>query len=134
MALFGFGKTHGPTETAVAAAPAQARSVAAGPRGKFAPAEDLLRLVVEEEGSDLHLLVGAPPCVRVNGRLIKLDTRGLFPEDLEKLAAEVATVDQIRRAIEDGSVDFAMTFQDRNRFRVSLYLQKGTMALAMRLI
>ena len=54
--------------------------------------------MVEEEASDLHLSVDAPPCVRVNGRLIKLNTRALFPEDLEKLAAEVATVDQIRRA------------------------------------
>jgi twitching motility protein PilT len=134
MALFGFGKTHASTEAATAAPLAPARTVAAGPRGSFAPAEDLLRLVVEEEASDLHLSVDAPPCVRVNGRLIKLNTRALFPEDLEKLAAEVATVDQIRRAKEEGSVDFAMTFQERNRFRVSLYLQKGTLALAMRLI
>jgi twitching motility protein PilT len=63
-----------------------------------------------------------------------LNTRALFPEDMEKLATEVATAEQIRRAKEEGSVDFAMTFQERNRFRVSLYLQKGTMALAMRLI
>jgi twitching motility protein PilT len=134
MALFGFGKTHASAEAATAAVTAEPRTVAAGPRGSFAPAEDLLRLVVEEEGSDLHLSVGAPPCVRVNGRLVKLNTRALFPEDLEKLATEVATVEQIRRAKEEGSVDFAMTFQERNRFRVSLYLQKGTMALAMRLI
>src|SRR5687767_5536262 len=134
MALFGFGKTNAPAEMLTATAPEPARTVAAGPRGSFAPAEDLMRLVVEEEASDLHLSVDAPPCVRVNGRLVKLNTRALFPEDLEKLAAEVATLEQIRRAKEEGSVDFGMTFQERNRFRVSLYLQKGTLALAMRLI
>jgi twitching motility protein PilT len=132
MALFGFGKTIAPTERPTVTAPTP--TVAAGPRGAFAPAEDLLRLVVEENASDLHLSVASPPCVRIHGRLLKLDTRALFPEDMEKLATEVATPEQIRRAKEEGSVDFAMTFKERNRFRVSLYLQKGSLALAMRLI
>jgi twitching motility protein PilT len=108
MALFGFGKTAVATELAPVSVPAPA--VAAGPRGSFAPADDLLQIVVEEQGSDLHLSVGAPPCIRLNGRLLKLDTRALFAEDMEKLAAEIATPEQIRRAKEDGSVDFAVTF------------------------
>lgn len=132
MALFGFGKSSPPT--ALVPATAAAPVVAAGPRGSFAPAEDLLRLVVEEQASDLHLSVGAPPCIRLHGRLLKLETRALFPEDVEKLAAEIASPDQLRKAKEEGSVDFALTFKERNRFRVSLYLQKGSLAMALRLI
>src|SRR5688572_19339996 len=107
MALFGFGKTSAPVDMAPVTMPAP--TVAAGPRGSFAPADDLLKLVVDEAGSDLHLSAGAPPCIRLHGRLLKLDTRALFPEDVEKLASEIASPEQIRRVKEDGSVDFAVT-------------------------
>ena len=132
MAIFGFGKTQ------VAELPPPAvistTAVQAGPRGTFVPIEDLLQLVVDETASDLHISVGAPPCVRVNGRLVKLETRALFPEDIEKLVAGIASPEQMQKVRTEGSVDFAFTFRERNRFRSSLYLQKGTMALAMRLI
>ncbi len=133
MALFGFGKTSAP-EGAAPVAVASAPTITAGPRGNFAPADDLLKLVVDEAASDLHLSVGAPPCIRLHGRLLKLDTRALFPEDMEKLATEIASPEQLRHAKEQGSVDFAVTFKERNRFRASLYLQKGSLAMALRLI
>ena len=132
MALFGFGKTSAPVEAAPVTITAP--TITAGPRGNFAPADDLLKLVVDEAASDLHLSVGAPPCIRLHGRLVKLDTRALFPEDMEKLAAEIATPEQLRHAKEQGSVDFAVTFKERNRFRASVYLQKGSLAMALRLI
>ncbi len=132
MALFSFGKTSAPAGAAPVAI--SSPTIAAGPRGSFAPADDLLKLVVDESASDLHLSVGAPPCIRLHGRLLKLDTRALFPEDMEKLATEIATPEQLRHAKEQGSVDFAVTFKERNRFRASLYLQKGSLAMALRLI
>jgi twitching motility protein PilT len=132
MALFSFGKTSAPAGAAPVAIAAP--TMTAGPRGNFAPADDLLKLVVDESASDLHLSVGAPPCIRLHGRLLKLDTRALFPEDMEKLATEIATPEQFRQAREQGSVDFAVTFKERNRFRASLYLQKGSLAMALRLI
>jgi twitching motility protein PilT len=132
MAIFGFGKT--PTqENARPAAPAPP-ALQTGPRGNFVPMEDLLRLVVDESASDLHLSVGSPPCVRIHGRLVKLETRALFAEDMEKLVGGVASPEQMQRMRTEGSVDFAFTFGDRDRFRASLYSQKGTMALALRLI
>ena len=132
MALFGFGKTSVPEGAAPVTMTAP--TITAGPRGSFAPADDLLKLVVDDAASDLHLSVGAPPCIRLNGRLLKLDTRALFPEDMEKLAMEIASPEQLRHAKEQGSVDFAVTFKERNRFRASLYLQKGSLAMALRLI
>jgi twitching motility protein PilT len=133
MGLFGIHKSSAPAAGS-AARPAPHLSVQTGPRGTFAPSEDLLALVVEHNASDIHMSVGTPPCIRCNGRLVKMETRALFAEDMEKLATEIATPEQIQRARAEGSVDFAFTFRERNRFRCSLYLQKGTFALAMRLI
>jgi twitching motility protein PilT len=109
-------------------------SVQTGPKGAFASPDQLLGLVVEHNASDLHLSVASPPCVRLNGQLVKMDTRALLPEDMEKLAVDIATPEQMQRVRTDGSVDFAFSFRERNRFRCSLYLQKGTLALALRLI
>src|SRR2546421_109014 len=108
MGLFGFTKTASPPELEMPAElPAEPPLAAvptlqAGPRGTFVPMEDLLQLVVDEGASDLHISVGAPPCVRLNGRLLKLETRALFPEDIEKLVGSVATPEQIQTARKDG--------------------------------
>lgn len=131
MGLFG---TKSASASGISKAPLPHLSVQAGPRGAFAPPEALLNLVVEHGASDIHMSVGTPPCIRLNGRLVKMETRALFPEDMEKLASEIASPEQMNRARTEGSVDFAMSFRERNRFRCSLYLQKGTLALAMRLI
>jgi twitching motility protein PilT len=131
MGLFSSSKT--------AAVPAHLRekphlSVPTGSKGAFATPDQLLGLVVEHNASDLHMSVASPPCIRINGQLVKMDTRALLPEDMEKLASEIATPEQMQRVRTDGSVDFAFSFRERNRFRCSLYLQKGTLALALRLI
>jgi twitching motility protein PilT len=108
--------------------------MATGARGAFAPMDDLLRLTVESGASDIHLSVGAPPTLRIDGKLVRLDTRALFAEDTDSFAREISDSDQIHRLNSEGSVDFAMTHQGQSRFRVSLYRQKGTTALAMRLL
>ncbi len=126
-----------PHETPVLEHPApapEAPVIQTGPRGSFVPMEELLQLVVDEGASDLHISVGSPPCVRLNGKLVKLETRALFPEDIEKLAAAIATPEQMQQARIDGSLDYAFTYGEWERFRVSLYFQKATMALALRLI
>jgi twitching motility protein PilT len=96
--------------------------------------EDLLRLVIDEKASDLHISVGAPPAVRLGGRLIKLDTRPLTPEDTESLARSIASEGHLQKVQEEGSVDFGFTFREQNRFRVSIYRQKGNLGIALRLI
>ncbi len=87
--------------------------------------EDLLRLVVDEGASDLHLSVGAPPALRLNGRLVKLELRALSPEDTETLARAITSDANLQRVNEEGSVDFGFSFREQNRFRVSVYRQKG---------
>jgi twitching motility protein PilT len=89
---------------------------------------------VDEGGSDLHLTVGAPPAVRINGRLIKLEARALNPEDTETLARAITSEANLLRVTEDGSVDFGFSFRDADRFRVNVYRERGNLALALRLV
>ncbi len=96
--------------------------------------EDLLRLCVDEGGSDIHLSVGAPPAVRLRGHLVKLELRPLAPEDTEMLARSITSETNLHRANSEGSVDFGLTFRNDSRFRVSLYRQRGTLAMVLRLI
>ncbi len=135
MSLFGLGK-HDAAKAPIAPAPVAVPkpSLSAGGRGAFAPLEDILRLTVEAGASDLHLSVGSPPTLRINGQLIRLETRALFSEDTDNIAREIATGDQFHRLLTEGSVDFAITSTGSNRFRVSIYRQKGTTALALRLL
>ena len=98
------------------------------------PMEDLLRLVLEEGASDLHLSVGTPPALRRHGRLVKLNTRPLTAEDTEKLARAITSDANFARVNEHGSVDFGFSYRDANRFRVSVYRQQGSIAVALRII
>jgi len=96
--------------------------------------EDLLRLVVDEGASDLHISVGAPPAVRLRGELVKLELRPLTPEDTEALARSITSEGNLQKVNEVGSVDFGFSFREQNRFRVSVYRQKGHLGIALRLI
>ena len=101
---------------------------------KLPPMEDLLRFVVDEGASDLHLTVGAPPAVRLNGKLVKLTLPPLLAEDTETLARAVTSDANLQRVAEEGSVDFAFSFRGQVRFRGSVYRQKGNLSMALRTI
>jgi twitching motility protein PilT len=134
MALFGIGKNQ-PAAPEVPAETAPRKLAPAAPAGtSLTPMEDLLRLCVDENGSDIHLSVGAPPSIRLRGKLVKLELRPLTAEDTEALARSIASEANLHRANTEGSVDFGLTFRGDNRFRVSLFRQKGTLALVLRLI
>lgn len=96
--------------------------------------EDLLRIVIERDASDLHLRVGRPPVIRVDGRLEDLGNEPLMPEDTEQLMNQIAP-DMHREAIaEIGSADFGLEFQGLARFRVSIFRTLGQYGVVMRLI
>jgi twitching motility protein PilT len=133
MALFDFRKSGGSTPTVE---PAAEPIVAAppAPPAPLPPMEDLLRLVIDEKASDLHLAVGAPPAVRLHGRLIKLQLRPLEAEDTESLARAITSDTNLQRVNEVGSVDFGFSFRGKDRFRVSVFRQKGYLGLALRVV
>jgi twitching motility protein PilT len=98
------------------------------------PMEDLLRLVVEENASDLHISVGVPPVLRIRGQLVKLEAPPLTADDTEVLMRSITSEGNIQRLSQEGSVDYAISFREQDRFRVNAYRQRGNLGLALRLI
>jgi twitching motility protein PilT len=96
--------------------------------------DKLLQFVVSKNGSDLHLHVGQPPVVRLHGRLRPLETETLGPEDTVTLMRSI-TPDRNQQELDAvGSTDFGFSYQDKARFRVAVFKQKGHVSLTLRLI
>ncbi|MDF3128354.1 type IV pilus twitching motility protein PilT [Kiritimatiellaeota bacterium B1221] len=96
--------------------------------------EDLLTIVVQEGASDLHIEVGSPPVLRINGHLNPLESEALRPEDTDRLMRAVTSEDYVRQLSETGGADFGFGFQDLARFRVSIFKQKGSVGMVLRQI
>jgi twitching motility protein PilT len=95
---------------------------------------ELLQIVVDENASDLHLTVGKPPVLRVDGRLESLDTDVLNPEMTENYVKSITSEEHLKMIQEGGGTDFGFAFGNVARFRVSVFKQKGYYALVLRLI
>lgn len=97
---------------------------------------DLLEIVIEEKASDLHLTVGIPPTVRLNGKLVHLDLPPLAESDTKALIEQLLEGKPIivERFREKGEVDFSYALKDAGRFRVNVYKQRGRWATALRLV
>lgn len=96
--------------------------------------QDLLELTVEEGASDLHISEGLPPCLRLHGHLQPLDAEPLSGEDTERLMKEISPDDHQRKLREGGGSDFGIGFGDKARFRVSIFMQKGSVGMVLRQI
>lgn len=94
----------------------------------------LLRMLIDREGSDLHLAVHNPPVGRVHGGLQYFGDDPLTPDDTERLMKSIASVDNQQELQEVGGSDFGFAFEDIARFRVSIFKQKGHVGLVLRLI
>ncbi|MCX8033056.1 MAG: PilT/PilU family type 4a pilus ATPase [Thermoleophilia bacterium] len=94
--------------------------------------EELLAQMVKAGASDLHLKVGSPPMVRVDGELRSLGGPPLSPDDTKDFAAAIMTEKQIRRFSETNEIDFAFGKPDLGRFRVNVFRQRGAISLAIR--
>lgn len=96
--------------------------------------DDLLRLVVERAGSDLHLAVGIPPVLRIDGKLVSTEFEKLTQLDSQRLVYDILTDEQIQRFETNYELDFSYSLAKVSRFRVNLYRDKGTVASALRVI
>src|SRR5678816_2034410 len=94
----------------------------------------VLQELVRRNGSDLHLKVGRPPTVRIDGELIPLDHAPLRPEDLRALAEQLMTPRQVKQFADEKECDFAIGVPGVGRFRVNVYQQRGSLCYAMRAI
>ena len=96
--------------------------------------EKLLQAVIKQGASDLHITVGQPPVLRLDGSLRRVETKVLEPEDTVALMKSI-TPDRWQNELQEvGSADFGFSFGDGARFRVSVFKQQGQVAMVLRLI
>ena len=96
--------------------------------------KSVLQQLVKLNASDLHLKVGRPPTVRLNGDLRPLDYPPLKPEDLKSLGEQLMNPKQVKQFTDEKECDFAIGVPGIGRFRVNLYQQRGSLCYAMRAI
>jgi twitching motility protein PilT len=99
------------------------------------PLEPFIDELLSMQGTDLHLTVGSRPLVRVDGSLRPVSDRSpLQAGDIERLADSVLTKELMERMESNLAVDFSFSWNDAARFRGNLFMQRGSMALALRWI
>ena len=96
--------------------------------------DKLLETVVREGISDLHLTTKQPPVVRLDGRLVKLETKTLDADDMVGLMKSITPERNQQELQEVGGTDFGFAFGDKARFRVSVFKQRGDIAMVLRQI
>jgi twitching motility protein PilT len=95
---------------------------------------DLFELIIKEKGSDLHLEVGIPPVIRINGKLVQIEGPILTSDDTVRLIQSFTSDGHQRQIKETGTVDFGFDYKGKARFRVSAFKQKGCYGAVLRLI
>lgn len=95
---------------------------------------ELLEVLVKEEGSDLHLKVGEPPVIRIDGRLKRLEYPTLSPKDIEEIAYNILDERQKNMLETEKELDMAYSLAGTARFRVNVFLQNSKLGLVFRFI
>lgn len=93
---------------------------------------DLLRYAVELGASDLHIAVGVPPALRINGSLRSIGEIALTAEDARSLVLSVLTEQQRSRMEQEWELDFAVQIQTVGRFRANAHFSRGALEAAFR--
>ncbi len=94
---------------------------------------ELLEITLKEKASDLHITVGIPPTIRVNGALTKVGTEELEPEHTDKYVKDILE-DSYDEFVKTGECDTSYSIPGLGRFRVNAYKQRGSHALAIRVV
>ena len=95
--------------------------------------QELLRKTIEMKASDLHLTVGLPPTIRYNGKLIHLGDEKLLPNDVEEFSKEILQ-EKYEEYLSIGEFDTSYSAQGIGRFRVNVFKQRNSDAIAIRVI
>ena len=96
--------------------------------------EEILSKAKESGASDVHITVGIPPKMRVNGKLITMEGAKLLPADTMEIAIHVMNEKQRQHFEEYGEVDMSFAIAGEGRYRVNIYKQRGSIAMAFRLV
>lgn len=96
--------------------------------------EEILKAAKEAGASDVHFTVGIPPKMRVNGELATMEFGKMLPEDTENIVLQIMNEDQMAYLAEKGEYDMSFSIKELGRYRVNAYKQRGSYALALRLV
>ena len=96
--------------------------------------KELLTKVMKDNASDLHLKAGSTPVFRIDGKLVAEKGESLTPEVLKTMAYQIMTPSQQQTFERMKEMDFAISVRGIGRFRVNIFLQRGSIAIAMRAI
>ena len=96
--------------------------------------EELLKAAKEAGASDLHITVGISPKMRINGHLITMEYPRMMPPDTSQILSQIMNETQRRIFEERGEYDMSFSIRDLGRYRVNAYKQRGSIAIALRLV
>jgi len=96
--------------------------------------EELCRHLIENNASDLHIAVGLPPQLRIDGELFAMDQDALSPETTKNMAFSILTERQIKEFESEKELDMSFGIKGLSRFRVNIYLDRGSVGVAIRTI
>ncbi|TFD92425.1 type IV pilus twitching motility protein PilT [Jeotgalibacillus sp. R-1-5s-1] len=96
--------------------------------------DDLLIKAYNLKASDLHLTVASPPICRSNGGLKPLGEATFIPGDLQTIAKQMIPKHRYEEFLQKGEIDFSYSIQNVSRFRVNVYKQRNSIAIAIRII
>ena len=97
--------------------------------------ESILGGVIEAGASDLHLIPGHPPILRIDSNLTPMENREILSTDIiNKIAVIIMNEQRFKELEQKRDLDFSFSYKDDSRFRVNAYYQKGNLALALRFI
>ena len=96
--------------------------------------KQLLEMVVKRGASDLHLTVGVPPMLRIDGELISTDLEKLTPEDSKRLVYSILSDSQKAKFEEDLELDLSLSIKGLSRFRVNVHMERGSVEAALRIV
>lgn len=96
--------------------------------------EELLQIGKENGASDVHITVGIPPKMRVNGDLVDMDFPRLLPADTDEIVRSMMNEKQLETLSKNGEADFSFSIASLGRYRVNAFHQRGSLAAAIRLV
>lgn len=96
--------------------------------------DELFQLMKDKNASDLHLTVGVPPVLRIDGNLFATPFEVLTPERTQSLIYSIMTDEQKQRFESSNELDFAFSLKSLGRMRVNVYRQRGAVGVAIRSI
>jgi len=95
----------------------------------------LLEMVVKNNASDLHLAVGIPPTLRIDGKLVPIEgEKVLEPAEVQQLVLSFMSEEQREKLLQKKDLDFSFSYANKVRFRVNAFYERGYLAAALRAI